>query len=240
MTVAERSWPEGRRELFDDAAGDAATALASLRDIARANRFLGGAAAALERLETFFRAAPRGATLTLLDVGTGLGDIPRAARRRAARAGVRLRIIGLERHAAAARHLAADGATTALRADAALLPFRSGSVDLVLCSQLLHHFQGEAVTRILGEMGRVARTAVVVADLRPSPVAAAGVWLASFALRFHPVSRRDAVTSVRRGFTPEALRLACARAGAAADVRTHPGYRVTAAWRPRAADGTAP
>ncbi len=232
MTAGLRSWPADRRELFDDPGADAATALASLRDIARANRFLGGAGAALSRLTEVFRATPRGTTLTLLDVGTGCGDIPRAALRPAAAAGLALRLVGVERHAAAAREAARDGVLAAVRADAAALPLRSRSVDVVLCSQLLHHFHGEALTAILAELERVARRAVVVAEIRPSRIAAAGLWLASFPLHFHPVSRRDGVTSVKRGFTPAALRGACAAAGVVADVRTHPGFRVTARWRP--------
>ena len=237
VAAAQRSWPAGRRELFDDAGADAATALASLRDIARANRFLGGAGAALSRLDEIFRATPRreGATLTLLDVGTGSGDIPRAARRRGERAGLRLRIVGVDRHPAAARQAAQGGAMSGVLADAAALPLRSRSMDVVLCSQLLHHFRGAAVTAVVTELERVARRAVVIADIRPSPIAAAGLWLASFPLRFHPVSRRDGVTSVKRGFTPAALRVACAAAGVDADVRKHPGFRVTAAWRPRGA-----
>jgi len=231
LTATARRWPAGR-ELFDDRDADPATALASLRDIARANRFLGGTGAALSRLAEVFRSTPRGTMLTLLDVGTGGGDIPRAAGRRAAAAGLRLRVVGLERHAAAARAAARGGPLDAVRADAAALPFGARSVDLVLCSQLLHHYHGGAVTALVAEMDRVARRAVVIADLLPSPLAAAGVWLASFPLRFHPVSRRDGVMSVRRGFTPEALRRACAAAGVAAEVRTHPGFRVTAAWRP--------
>jgi len=224
-------------ELFDDPAADAATVVASLKDVARANRFLGGAAAALRRLDELLRAAPRGATLTLLDVGTGCGDLPRAARARALRAGIRLRLLAVERHPAAARHAASGGDLTVLLADAVRLPFAARSVDLVLCSQLLHHFRGEAVTSIVGELDRVARLGVVIADLRPHPLAAVGLWLASYPLHFHPVSRRDGVTSVLRGFTPAALRRSCAEAGVAAEVRTHAMFRITAAWRP---DGARP
>ncbi len=234
MTRAVRRWPNRPPELFDGVAGDPATAAASLKDITKANRFLGGTAAALRRLEEFFGDAGRGATLTLLDVGTGCGDIPRAAARRAARAGIGLRLLGLERHPTAARMArgpAGGGAMAVFRGDARSLPLRDRSVDLVLCSQLLHHYAGEDVRRIIAELERVARVGVVIADLRPSALAAAGLWVASFPLRFDPVSRRDGVTSVWRGFTPRALERACAEAGVAARVRTHPGYRVTAAWR---------
>jgi len=226
-------WASTRRELFDDPAADAATVVASLRDIARANRFFGGAAAAVARLDEFFRAAPRGAALTLLDVGTGEGDIPRAARRRAAKRGLELRVVGLERHPAAARLAARGGAIMPVVADAHALPFRAASVDLVLCSQLLHHFRGSALASAIAELRRVARLGGVIADLLPSPVAALGFWLAGLPLRFHPVTRHDGFVSVLRGFTPAALRHACREAGMEPDVRTHPFVRVTAAWAAR-------
>jgi len=236
---ASREWHGAARrsELLDDPAADGATVLASLRDVARANRFLGGTAAVLRRLDELLRPVPAGAALTLLDVGTGAGDIPRAARARAARFGLGLRLLAVERHPAAARHAAAGGDVTALLADAAALPLASRSVDLVLCSQLLHHYRGPALTAIVAELGRVARLGVVIAELVPSRIAALGLWLASYPLGFRPVSRRDGVTSVLRGFTGPALRQACTDAGVDAEVRLHPLFRVTAAWSERAGGG---
>ncbi len=229
MTGSLRSWARRSRELFDDPSADDATVTASLADIARANRYFGGTAAALSRLEELLALAPRGSAPTLLDVGTGEGDIPRAAAGRAARRGIRLRVIGLERHRAAARLAARDA--HALVADAHALPFAARSVDVVLCSQLLHHFSGAALLSAIAELGRVARLGVVIADLLPSPMAAVGIWLASYPLGFHRVTRRDAFVSVLRGFTPAALAAACGEAGLDVAVRTHPGFRVTALWR---------
>ncbi len=228
-----QAWAQRSRELFDDPAADAATVVASLKDVARANRYFGGTAAAVRRLDAFFGTAPRGATLTLLDVGTGHGDIPAAARRRAGARGLRLRVVGLERHPAAARLAARDGTITPLVADAHALPFRAAAFDLVLCSQLLHHFRGPAVVAAIAELARVARLGAVIADLLPSPMAALSFWLVGHPLRFHPVTRRDGFVSVLRGFTPAALRRACREAGVEPEVRTHPGWRVTAAWTTR-------
>ena len=74
-----------------------------------------------------------------------------------------------------------------------------------MCSQVLHHFSASEAAKLLREMDRVARVRVVVSDLRRSWIAAAGLWLVSFPLRFHAVSRHDGVVSVMRGFTPEEL-----------------------------------
>ena len=68
----------------------------SLRNIARANRWFGGAAAVRYGLEPVLRGVPPARPLTLLDLGTGAGDLPRRAVRWARRRGYTLRPVGLE------------------------------------------------------------------------------------------------------------------------------------------------
>lgn len=226
-----RRWARGRAELLDDPRADDAAVLASLADVARSNRLFGGRRAALAALEGFFREAARAADPVLLDVGTGLGDIPAAAARRARERGLALRLVAVERHPAAARAARERGVPCAV-ADATALPLRDGAADFVLCSQLLHHCAGDAAGRLVRELDRVARRGVVVADLRRSLLAAAGFFLAAFPLRFQPTTRRDGVTSVLRGFTAAELANLCRGAGVEAKVRRHAGFRLTASWRP--------
>jgi 2-polyprenyl-3-methyl-5-hydroxy-6-metoxy-1,4-benzoquinol methylase len=204
----------------------------SLSDVARANTLFGGTRAVLRELMPVLRAA-RGDSLTLLDVGTGAADIPTAARALAERLGVRLTVVGADT-AEPLAHSAAPRLDGSICADARALPFPSHSVDVVVCSQLLHHFTELEMLLVLRELHRVARERVIVSDLRRSWAAAAGIWLASFPLRFHPVSRHDGVVSVLRGFTPRELhdhvRMST---GATPVVRRHMGWRVTASWSPR-------
>jgi SAM-dependent methyltransferase len=222
--------------------------LRSLRDVALANRLFGGRRAVLAEVRRVLRDAhaARARTtvgtgpLTVLDIGTGLGDIPRAAQRMAAAARQPLTTIGVELVPALAR-AAGAACTHALAADAMALPFPDDSIDIVTCSQVLHHFDGPEADRLLQECTRVAKSAVIIGDLRRSWFAVAGLWAASFLLGFHPVSRHDGVVSILRGFTPHELHALVARATRCA-VRTRraPGFRVVAVWSPhRASSGPA-
>jgi len=168
--------------------------------------------------------------LSLLDVGTGTGDIPSRLVREAARRGVRLRVLGLDDHpelVAATREWPIEAVT----ANALALPFADRSIDIVCCSQVLHHFEQRDALQLLREMHRVARRCVIVADLRRSWLAAAALWLISFPLGFHPVSRHDGVVSIFRGFTGAELRTLVREAvGEDAKVRRRFLFRVTASW----------
>jgi SAM-dependent methyltransferase len=220
-------------EYLDDPRLDPALATRSLEDIAQCNRLFGGASAVLSELRPLFAAVRRGSgTLTLLDVGTGAGDIPSRVRREGKACGVEVVTIGLEVSVALARACRTQ-AGNALAADARALPFADRSVDIVTCSQVLHHFEDAAARTLLGELHRVARVRVIVSEIRRAWAAAGGVWLASWALGFHPVSRHDGVVSVLRGFSARDLALAVhAATGRHAIVRDRRGFRVTASWSP--------
>lgn len=235
MNITDALAPARRRgiELLDDPSTDTALATRSLQDVARSNRWFGGANAVIAELVPVLAAARgRSAPLTLLDVGTGAGDIPELARRIADRGGVHLLTIGLEvtpALAAASRPRSGD----AIAGDALALPFADRSVDIVACSQVLHHFEAADGVRLLAEMNRVARVRVIVADIRRAWAAAAGLWVGSWALGFHPVSRHDGVVSVLRGFRAAELSAAVVAAtGCLPSVRNRRGFRVTASWTP--------
>lgn len=218
-------------ELLDDPAADPAAVAATLRDIARANRWFGGSAAVRHGLARALAGVRPGAVLTLADLGTGLGDLPRTAARWAARRGVRLVTVGLERSRVAAR-LAASGGTPCAVGCVGAAPFRDKSVDIVLVSQVAHHLAGESAMRLFRTCDRLARRAVVVADLRRGRLGPLAFWVGARALRFEPVTVADGMTSIRRGYTVAELRALLAAAGIRASVERRPGYRLVATWRP--------
>ena len=224
--------PPRRRgvEILDSPDLDPQLVTRSLADVACANALFGGVSSALGELMTVLRDSPR--VTTLLDVGTGLGDIPLRARELARRNGVELTTIGLD-WAVALAAASRPSLDFSVCADALHLPFADQSIDVVMCSQVLHHFSGGDAGVLLREMNRVARVRVIVSDLRRSWIAAAGLWLASFPLRFHAVSRHDGVVSVLRGFTPDELVDTVHKAIARRPVaHRRRGFRVTTSWAP--------
>lgn len=225
--------PARRRgaEILDDPSVDPLLRARSIGDVMRSNRLLGGLRAALIELR-----AARGVVdgpLTLLDVGTGLADIPQQAAAEARRAGVSLTTIVVD-EAPSLVAAVRDRVAHAVCAGALALPFADRSIDVVMCSQLLHHFDEPGARRLIREMNRVARRAVIVSDLRRSWVAAAGFWLVSFPLGFHRITRHDGVLSVLRGFTPAELTgWVSAETGASPIVRRRLGFRLTVRWTPK-------
>jgi 2-polyprenyl-3-methyl-5-hydroxy-6-metoxy-1,4-benzoquinol methylase len=201
----------------------------SLRDVRRANTLLGGTHAVLAELA---RLLPMlGASATLLDVGTGLADIPAMAVGRARDRGVHLTSVAVDEAESLVR-ASRTRVEFGVCADVRRLPFPDASVDVVTCSQVLHHFPDEEIPLVLRELERVSRRYVVVSDLRRSWIAALGFWVVSWPLGFHGVTRHDGFTSVLRGFTPDELARHVREAtGRTPDVRRHPGFRVTATWR---------
>ncbi|MFN0178476.1 MAG: methyltransferase domain-containing protein [Gemmatimonadales bacterium] len=227
MSALAEITPVGE-ELLDDPAADPALVRRSLENIAVANRLFGGVAAARYGVDRLLRGR-RAASVSLLDVGTGLGDVPRALGSHWARRGVALRATGIERNPTAARLATGRGVPT-VTGDGLRLPFANRSVDIVLLCQIAHHFGPDGIAQLAAEATRVARVGVVLADLERSHLARWGFAVASRMLRFDPATVADGVTSVKRGFRVAELTAHLARAGVVAECVRRPGWRVVATW----------
>jgi SAM-dependent methyltransferase len=217
-------------ELLDHPDADPRTVEVSLHHIARSNRWFGGWWAVRHGLSRLLAGVPPGTRLTLLDVGTGRADLPRRAVVWAARRGITLVPVGVERHRRAAT-LARHAGVPTILACASALPLPARSVDLVIASQLVHHLAPGAIIQFCRAADQLARRGVVVADLRRSPWAMIWFWLGARLFGFDAATRADGITSVRRGFTAEELTALLDQSGVPSQVERTPGFRLVAAWR---------
>jgi ubiquinone/menaquinone biosynthesis C-methylase UbiE len=172
-----------------------------------------------------------GRPVTLLDVGSGSGDIPRALGDRVARRSGRATVCALDRDPTAVE-LARRSGLTAVQGDALRLPFGDGSFDLVTAVKFAHHFRGGALNRLLAEMARVARRRVLVLDIRRHWLAYYGFIAWSRVLTRNRLVRHDGPLSVLRAFTPDEL-LALGEAIPTFEwaVRTYLGFQVALVGR---------
>jgi ubiquinone/menaquinone biosynthesis C-methylase UbiE len=194
-------------------------ALLSLADLRFVNRWLGVTRSLLRAL---LPRLPETGPARLLDVGCGSGDLPAAC---AERTGRRLRAVGVD---VKRLHLEqAPPGVIRVQADALHLPFASHSFDLVTASLFLHHFDGAQAVRVLQEMWRVTRGALVVNDLHRARVPWLFARVALPRLLRSPVSVADGLVSIRRAFTPRELEDTMREAGlSGVRVARHFPYRL--------------
>jgi hypothetical protein len=222
-------------ELIDDESQPYADFRASMTDVRRANRFLGGTAVVTRQTRRWLRSFPVGQTPALfLDLATGSGDIPEAVLRVARRQGKTARVLGLDLSAPilqfAREEVGTQPSIRLVRGDAFRLPFADASCDYVLCSLAFHHFGFEGCVAALREMERVARRGWLVNDIRRA-------WSAYYLIRtiislggMNRLTQHDGPASVLRAYSvPEYRAMAEAlglRIGREVTLRRSLFYRV--------------
>ena len=197
-----------RKELIDSPDHPLEDFRQSFRDIRTINRLFGGTAVVLTRLSRLVGSSRE--KLTVLDVGTGSADIPRALMQWARERGISIRMTASDANPKVLRFAQADGPEDPdfrfVVCDATALPFENESFDYVLSSLTFHHFDDGMAGDALREMCRVARRAVIVNDLRRAYLPAALIWLVTRALGMNRLTRHDGPLSVLRSRTMREFR----------------------------------
>jgi ubiquinone/menaquinone biosynthesis C-methylase UbiE len=179
----------------------------TLHDLAAVNRWLGGVRAVRTAIEPWLRP---GRTLSILDIGCGGGDVALAIEVFARNSGTPTAITAVDSNPAIAR-IARERTRVATSvkvgcASAFALPFRDRSFDLSVMSLTLHHFSATEGARVVHEMARVTRRAVIVNELERNWQNYTGARLLAATLwRNSPHTRHDGPVSVLRAFTKDEL-----------------------------------
>jgi SAM-dependent methyltransferase len=195
--------------MLDHAPPDVARA--SLRDLARINRYLGGYYV-LGRL--FDDVVKPDDCFSVLDIGAASGDMGAAIRRRYRRA----RVTSLDYKG---DHLA-QAAEPKLVADAFCLPFRPASFDFVFSSLFLHHFPNDQVVELFRSCRGLARRAVLAIDLDRGPLAYHFLPRTRWLFGWHDITISDGRISVAAALKKDELLALALRAGLkGARVRVH-------------------
>ncbi|MGQ1837973.1 methyltransferase domain-containing protein [Kocuria turfanensis] len=205
----------GLRELMDDPDCDLGALRRTYARFEAINSLLAGWSATYRR--RIRPLAVPGRPLTVLDVGSGGGDVARALARWAHRDGVDLRVTGVDPDARA--HEWAVGRTahwSARRPHLTPPAFRrttsrelvaaGETFDVVVSNHLLHHLDPEQVRGLVADSERLARRLVVHNDLVRSPAAYRLYSVGVLPLAPGSFLRTDGLRSLRRAYVPDELR----------------------------------
>jgi ubiquinone/menaquinone biosynthesis C-methylase UbiE len=216
--------------LLDEGAGTLDDVKASLNDLRRLNRYLGGTRSVMGHLlpRLMYTDPP----FTVLDIGTGDASLPLAITRHTIDHDISVQVTGLDlmpRHLAIARERVGNiRQIQLLQGDALHLPYADNSIDFVICSLLLHHFTRDQVIQLLREAYRCTRRAIIMSDLVRSRLSYLGFKLIQPVFSLHPFTRQDGEVSIMRSFTPDELEAIAHEAGLThATLHRHLMFRMT-------------
>jgi 2-polyprenyl-3-methyl-5-hydroxy-6-metoxy-1,4-benzoquinol methylase len=177
---------------------------------------------------------------TLLDIGSGGGDVARALARWAARDGLRLHVTAIDPDARA--HAYATGlpempGLAFRRALSSELVAEGARFDFVVSNHVLHHLSREQLGGLLADSEHLAAGRVLHSDIERSRFAYLGFGLGSWPFFRRSFIRDDGLTSIRRSFTRAELR---AVVPAAWRVTQERPSRLLLRWAPQAAPRLGP
>lgn len=148
-------------------------------------------------------------SFSILDIGAGSGELLRVAAQWARETNRSTSLVGLELNKRSAKAILEESGgfpeISSVQASGLLLPFSDNSVDYVISSLTLHHFDDQGAVELLREMGRVAAHGVFVIDLHRNPVAYFFYTTVGNLFLHNRLIREDGALSILKSFKPDEL-----------------------------------
>jgi SAM-dependent methyltransferase len=157
-----------------------------------------------------------GESVSLLDLCTGSGDIPRciADWSRAQNSTIRIHAVDFQPSTLSIARTKSINYPEITYEVADVLRFTPARpFDIVICSLALHHFAFPDAVNLLRRIRSFAGRGVVVADLVRSDFGMVGIYILTSLLVRHPMNRFDARLSMRRAFSFDELTAVAVAAG---------------------------
>jgi SAM-dependent methyltransferase len=208
-----RNFDAAERELMDEHQPVSPELTEDLRNLQQLNRCFGSYALVEHFLKRWIRPGER---LSLLDLCTATGDVPRFVIGWAQARAVTIRIDAVDFQASTLAIAAAEcaGYPEIKLICADVMRFvPEAAYDYVLCSLALHHFSDGDAVMLLRRIRNFARKAVLVADIERSDFSVIGIYLLTEFFFRQPMTKHDGRMSMRRAFSAAEFRFLATQAG---------------------------
>jgi SAM-dependent methyltransferase len=201
-----RNFDPAKPEMMDRAREVTPEFERDMRNLVSINRRFGGHRLVQRYLEGWMNP---GRVYRVLDLCTGVADVPRMMVDWARPREITLRIDAVDANAAVlsiARRECAEYPEIHLHQDDVLKYAPDNRYDLVHCSLSLHHFADEDVVKLLRNARSWSNRWVLIADLERSPLTTAAIWMVTGLLYRDAATVHDGRLSARRAFSFRELR----------------------------------
>ena len=221
-------------ELMDDPAFDEKSASQCYHYMSLVNAWAGGTRVVRRFIESMAMER-QGLPLRILDIGSGICDIPIAVCRRARRRGLRLQYTCVEPSTYAVRlareRLAREGMTEVRLVQEDIFKHHPAEpYDCATASMCFHHFTDRQIMALLRTLRQYVLDGVLINDLRRSAAASLAAGLVSLPLS--SAARHDGLLSIRRGFKARELKELLEQVGdCTVSVENAPVFRIAAVVR---------
>ncbi len=197
----------------------------ALRHLRWLNRIFGAAGPTLYGVKRLWSESGKSRQFSILDIGSGSGDVNRVLLRWADRNQIDLKIILAditEEACEEARMLYQhEGRIQVIRRDLFQLP--ECCADVITATQFVHHFSSEELPKVIRCMLNASRFGIVINDIHRHWISWLAVWLVTRLVSRNRYIRNDGPLSVAKGFRSAEWKYL---------KKTWTAFNLTYSWRP--------
>jgi 2-polyprenyl-3-methyl-5-hydroxy-6-metoxy-1,4-benzoquinol methylase len=191
-------------ETMDDFAMEGEILRDALDKIAKINQLLGGNQLTLRGVQKLLGSISKTATITIVDVGCGNGDMLRSLADYGLKNNLDFQLIGIDANNFTVTHaqqLSRNYPNISYRCEDIFDEnFAKLKYDIVLCTLTLHHFKDNEIIHLLNVFNANSNIGIVINDLQRSAIAYRLFQALCLVFRLNKMSREDGLISILRGF----------------------------------------
>jgi 2-polyprenyl-3-methyl-5-hydroxy-6-metoxy-1,4-benzoquinol methylase len=204
-------------ELMDDLLCRGEVVDQSLHELDVINRWLGGNQVTIDGVSELLSKAEKDKPVLIADIGCGSGDMVMRIARWGAKAGRKLKVIGIDanpniveyaRRKCHGHDNVSFDVMNVLDQSFALHKF-----DIVVATLFMHHFTNDQLIRLFRSLNEQTRIGFVVNDIHRHPIALHSIRMLTSLFSRSEMVKHDGPLSVRRAFKRSELKAILSKAG---------------------------